>query len=157
MRKPRRKTFIDRPVQGALLARAALYWFTCLYGMCCFIALWPMLLALMNNRGEVSSWEIFTAAGRVLLPGLIGGSLLLPLLLFDCIRLSHRFVGPLLRVRKAMNELAEGRDPGAIILRQNDYWHDLADTFNRLRQRLHEEGTLHARREEQDEEASVLY
>ena len=53
-----------------------------------------------------------------------------PALVNETIKLSHRFVGPVLRVREEMRRLAAGESVDPIALRKNDFWHSLATDFN---------------------------
>ena len=99
----RRQLFVDPKVQGALVGRAVLYWVVCI-----------ITIALM-----LLSWRIVTGPARPFYthfddmwffygPALIASFLLLPLVIVDIIRLSNRFAGPLLRLRRCMRELARG-------------------------------------------------
>jgi hypothetical protein len=63
-------------------------------------------------------------------PALVASLLLLPLVLFDVIRFSNRFAGPLVRLRRAMRTLARGEQVLPIKFRDGDYWQDFADDFN---------------------------
>ena len=60
-------------------------------------------------------------------PVVIVSLLLLPLVIFDMIRFSNRFVGPLLRLRRSMRQLARGQRVEPLKFRSNDLWQDLAD------------------------------
>ena len=63
--------------------------------------------------------------------------LLLPAFLWDTMRVSHRFAGPVLRLRRMMRELSLGEDPGELRFRDGDFWMELGDYFNDIRSRLH--------------------
>ncbi len=127
----RKHLFVDPKVQGALIARVVMYW------MLCLITIALMLLC----------WDIITGPARIFYmhfddmwffygPAAIASFLLLPLVIVDIIRISNRFVGPLLRLRRSMRALARGEYVEPIEFRSNDFWYDFADEFNALRARI---------------------
>jgi nitrogen fixation/metabolism regulation signal transduction histidine kinase len=60
---------------------------------------------------------------------------LLPILAWDSIKFSHRFVGPILRLQSELAKVGRGVVP-TVRLRSSDYWHELADEFNLMIDRL---------------------
>ena len=48
------------------------------------------------------------------------------------VKVSNRFVGPALRMQRAMNEVAEGRPTERLLFRNGDFWRGMADDFNSL-------------------------
>jgi hypothetical protein len=130
-KKQRKRLFVDPKVQGALVTRVVLYWFVCL------ITLTLMLLC----------WRIVTGPARMFYthfddmwfhygPAAVASLLLLPLVAIDIVRLSNRFAGPMLRLRRAMGELAQGRHVEPVEFRDDDYWHDFAEQFNAVARRV---------------------
>ncbi len=86
-------------------------------------------------------WDIITGPARLFYmhfddmwffygPAAIASFLLLPLVIVDIIRISNRFVGPLLWLRRSMRALARGEYVEPIEFRGNDFWYDFADEFN---------------------------
>ena len=75
-----------------------------------------------------SLWASYSAA-------ILASLVLLPLIVWDMIRFSHRVVGPLIRLEREMQRLAEGESVRPLRFRENDYWHGLAKRFNGLRAR----------------------
>ena len=63
---------------------------------------------------------------------------LLPVALIDMARMSNRFAGPILRLRRAVRDLADGREVEPIKFRDHDYWGDFAEDFNRVVARMNE-------------------
>jgi hypothetical protein len=124
-RRPRRHWFVDPKLQGALICRLVLYWSACL------LATGLMLgCSLAGSRPESL---IYGGLGVVWLhfgPVVIISMLLLPIMIVDVIRFSNRFVGPLLRLRRSMRQLARGEHVEPITFRRGDYWQDFADEFN---------------------------
>jgi signal transduction histidine kinase len=131
-----RKTFVvDRDVQGGLLAKAACYW---------------LLSLTMVGALNVLGW-VFIAPGvdvlvqiRQQLPSLFGTFLValastlivLPVLLYDLAKHTNRFAGPVFRLQRCMKEIAEGKSVRLISFRKDDYWQELAGSFNQVVARL---------------------
>lgn len=134
-RADRRSYFVDKKVQGALLARAARYW---------------LLSVVVVATLTVLGWMFVSPGMGVLiqlrehLPWLLGGMFValvvslsvLPVILYDLAKMSNRFVGPMLRLRRAMGEAAAGEHVEPIHFRDHDYWQEFADAFNLLNNRL---------------------
>jgi hypothetical protein len=132
--RKRRKLFVDRQVQGALLLRAAGYWLFCLLTVSLMVLCWGVLT---GPRAPAS-----VILGRLLstyTPALVASLVLLPMVLVDCNRFSNRFVGPLLRLRRNLRQLADGEQVRPIGFRDKDYWQDLADSFNGVLARIQSE------------------
>jgi hypothetical protein len=49
----------------------------------------------------------------------------------DIVRMSNRFVGPVVRLRGALRELAENRPAQPLNFRDDDFWRELATDFNK--------------------------
>lgn len=69
-------------------------------------------------------------------PFILAALCLLPIYAYDLIRFSHRFVGPIIRFRRVVNEAADGEVPPPFNLRDKDYWKDFASDLNRLFDRM---------------------
>lgn len=67
---------------------------------------------------------------------LVTSIIILLLLVSSGIVYSHRIVGPLIKLKNYMNDLAENKDEKALSFRKNDYFVELAESFNRLRDRV---------------------
>ena len=63
-------------------------------------------------------------------PLLISLVFLLPVFIFDSIQLSHRFAGPVVRLRNAMRNIAAGDAPQHLKFRDKDFWQELAGDYN---------------------------
>ena len=130
----RKHIFVDAKVQGALVLRVAMYWVFCL------LSLSLMLLC----------WRIFTGPARLFYthfadmwyyygPALVASFLLLPIVLVDIVRVSNRFAGPLVRLRRSMRALARGEEVQPIHFRGRDFWQEFADEFNAIAARLQDD------------------
>ncbi len=132
---PRRQLFVDRQVQGALLVRIAAYWCfsvlaVCLITLCVQAITYP-------NRPFLEYFafsEFFVQYG----PLILTSAILVPLIMFDVVAVSNRFVGPLLRMRRSMRNLAAGEPVEPIHFREKDYWQEVAQEFNLVVARVQE-------------------
>lgn len=134
-RAKRRSYFVDKKVQGALLVRVARYW---------------LLSVVVVGALTVLGWMFISPGMSVMVrlrdefPSLLGGLFVavivslsvLPVILYDLARLSNRFAGPMLRLRRAMRQTAAGERVESIYFRNQDYWQEFADAFNDLNKRL---------------------
>lgn len=121
----RSQRFIDRPIQGALLFRAVLYWACTLVSQ--ILVMFTLALFFSPANGFYArlgdlSWNLKLAACASLI--------VLPFILFDLVRLSHRWVGPIFRLRTALQALGRGDQIPPIRFREGDYWQELAGDFN---------------------------
>ena len=55
----------------------------------------------------------------------------LPLAIYDSIKLSHKFAGPIYRLRKDLARLQQGEDV-QFSFRKDDFWTDIPDSMNSL-------------------------
>jgi hypothetical protein len=127
----RKKTFVDPKVQGALVRRLMIHWLS-------FIAVSSIvtfcLQALSNpfrTWGEHAS-ELWWTHGPFFLVMLF----MLPVFVLDTIKLSHRFAGPIYRLRQTIRQIAQGDPPPRLKFRDFDFWQGLAKDFNRMVDRL---------------------
>ena len=125
--KPRRKLFVDAHVQGALLYRIAIYWCFSVLAIC-LITLCAQAITHPNKAflDYFAFSDFFVQYGVVVLTSLV----LVPLIMFDVVAISNRFVGPLFRMRRSMRELAAGEEVEPIHFRAKDYWQEVAQEFN---------------------------
>jgi hypothetical protein len=124
MANKRSKQFIDRSVQGAILLRLVTYWVL-------FLFVGAMLLLFI----EVISGDPKTAWRTILhrhAPTLLAALALTPMFIHDLCKFTNRFAGPMVRLRREMANLAEGREVSPLHFRDGDFWQDLATDFNRV-------------------------
>jgi nitrogen fixation/metabolism regulation signal transduction histidine kinase len=79
----------------------------------------------------VKMWERFGPALVVLLS-------LLPAIVYDSIRISNRFIGPLIRLRTAMQEVAQDETMEPLRCRRNDFAEDFFIAFNEMLERVNQ-------------------
>jgi sensor histidine kinase YesM len=130
-RKPRRTFLVHGSVQLRLLARVGLYWGYFLVTAFVTAMAWMWLFDRPASWGELAARMSYLAA-----PLLLATALILPFVLLDFLRFSNRFVGPLFRLSRAMDRLADGERVHNVEFRQGDFWFHIAQTFNRLNERV---------------------
>jgi len=144
----RKQLFVDPKVQGALVLRVVLYWVVCVITITLMVLCWRILTgpARLFYMHFSDMWFFYG-------PAMVASFLLLPLVILDIIRLSNRFTGPLLRLRRGMRELARGEHVEPIRFRDGDFWQEFAEEFNALAARLQgEEAVEPVQRERFSEE-----
>ena len=52
------------------------------------------------------------------------------------VRLSHRIAGPMVQIKRVLEQAAKGEFKSRIQLRSNDYLHEISDELNRLLEKL---------------------
>ena len=127
----RKKTFVDPKVQGALVRRLVIHWFTFLL----VASLVSFCLQVLSNPFRSlaeHTQQVWWTHG----PFLLVMVFLLPVFVLDTIKMSHRFAGPIYRLRQVILEIAEGNPPPRLKFRDFDFWKGLADDFNRMVDRL---------------------
>jgi len=123
----RRRVFVDYKLQGTIVARIVLYWLGCQFTMA------VLLFGFKAATGGEHIADDMSAFYRCALFGTLG---FLPLAVIDMVRLSHRFAGPMLRFRRAMQELGRGEHVEPLRFRDGDYWQDIATDFNAVCSRV---------------------
>jgi hypothetical protein len=127
MRKNRRrKILVEKSVQGAIVRQAVGHW---LMFSTATVALLAALQVLLGGlfTSWAKHWEtIWPMALSVYFALLV----LLPMFIHDSLKLSHRFTGPIVKMRRVLREVAEGQPIETVRFRKGDYWPELADEFN---------------------------
>jgi hypothetical protein len=127
-RPKRRRILIDMPVQVALLLRATLYW---VVSVATQVFIINLVLILGSTSQAPGAFNVPDVQTRWLLQLVILASVLvLPVLLYDVLRLSHRWVGPVYRLRTSLQALSRGETVAPIAFRAGDFWQELAGDFN---------------------------
>lgn len=131
----RKQTYVDPQVQGALVRRLLLHWI----GFFVTASIVTFLLQVLSNPLiPISSHlsELWWTQG----PFLIVMVFLLPMFVLDTIKLSHRFAGPIYRLRRTIQAVASGEAPRHLKFRDFDFWEGLASDYNKMIDRLAQNG-----------------
>jgi len=128
----RNQIVTDQPVQGELLFRALVYWFLCMLVMQLLVMGW-----LLVHGPDRTIVKLIRESLAVSAPAIFGSVFLLPLVLYDLLRVSNRFVGPINSVRLTLRQLAEGERPARrVYLRGDDFWQELAHYTNVIAEKV---------------------
>ncbi len=127
----RRRLVVDRKLQGALLLHTTIYWFYLLFAVALIALCW-----IVFSEHPRTSADLFGQLWLNCGPLLVASVVLLPLVLLDCLRLSNRFAGPMLRFQRSVRELAQGDATRPVSLREGDFWSEFAADLNRVAERL---------------------
>jgi nitrogen fixation/metabolism regulation signal transduction histidine kinase len=142
----RKKTFVDPKVQGALVRRLVLHW-------CSFIAVAALvafcLQVLSNPFTSIRehAQNVWWTHG----PFLLVMVFMLPVFIVDTIKLSHRFAGPIYRMRQTIRSLAKGGAFTPVKFREQDFWQGMAEDFNQMVERLSSGTTLTVAADDEDD------
>ncbi|GIW99558.1 MAG: hypothetical protein KatS3mg111_2891 [Pirellulaceae bacterium] len=127
----RKKIWIDGPVQGVLVGRVVVYWVA---GML-YLGLGLFFSEFFSEVERPAGERVAAFFSHFLLwiPSLV---LLLPLVIFDVVRLSHLFAGPIYRLRLHLKALAQDLHCKPLRFRDDDCWQDLALPVNEVHKRM---------------------
>ncbi|MEZ6136865.1 MAG: hypothetical protein R3C53_18375 [Pirellulaceae bacterium] len=133
MKKLRSKIFIDKTVQGAIAKRIILHWFVffLLASLSLFTVEYFMgssNLSMAEHLGVV--WSKYAFFFLLMLA-------IMPTFIYDTMKMSHRFAGPILRLKDSLKNLADGGQTQHLKFRENDFWRELSEDFNRVAERVH--------------------
>lgn len=128
----RKKMFIDPVVQGALLRRIMLHWVYFVIGSFFTIITLQVMVHGVDKSFAYHVSQVWEQYGILAL--VIG--CFLPAFIYDSIKLSHRFAGPIYKLRLTLKDMANGQDPGELKFRKSDYWGEIAIDINRINERL---------------------
>lgn len=127
----RKKTFVDPKVQGALVRRLVMHWCSFLL-VASLVAFCLQVLSNPFRSLAEHTQQLWWTHG----PFLLVMVFLLPVFVLDTIKMSHRFAGPIYRLRQVILEIAQGDPPPRLKFRDFDFWQGLAEDFNRMVDRL---------------------
>jgi hypothetical protein len=131
--KKRKRLLVDTKVQGALLFGVARYWIACV-----------LTIELLNMSWQIATgpdqptffWYLFNHDWRPSLIRIGASALLLVPILFDVLRLSNRFAGPVFRMQRTLRNFVETGTVETVRLRDKDFWHDFAAVLNQALSKL---------------------
>lgn len=130
--KKRKVVLVERQVQGALGWRIAAHWFL-------FLALSVSVTTCLQVLGDIESgslWSSLAQALRTQVGSIVVLMALLPWFIHDSLKLSNRFAGPMVRLRKSIIELTQQDSTAPVSFRSGDFWQDISTDFNNLRARV---------------------
>jgi hypothetical protein len=128
----RGKLFVDSSVQGALARRIVVHWITFFLLSMISLAGFEYFLGDPNLTlsGHVNVlWQKYAFFILLMIATV-------PTFVYDTVKLSSRFVGPIVRLRDSIRKLSKGENVGELKFRENDFWRDLSNDFNVVAQRV---------------------
>ena len=128
MNRKRKQKYVDTNVQGALLRRILFHWVAFFFVTALTVILMKSLIGDMNltfMENVKNSVGEFSLIGVILL-------CLFPVFMLDTVRFSNRFVGPIGRLRRHLQELGTEKSTQKCAFRDNDFWSEMAGEFNRV-------------------------
>jgi hypothetical protein len=128
--RKRKEVFADRSIQASLGRRILTHWL-----------LFTGLLLVLNTLVQVSFvfpqvtlGEAFWSSAKAQIPLVLCILAIAPLFTRDALRISNSLAGPMVRLRRSLQGLANGEKIPPLVFRENDYWLESATEFNRVRQ-----------------------
>ena len=145
MNRKRKQKYVDTNVQGALLRRIIFHWLSFFFVTGLTVVLMKSMIGDMNLTfmdNVKNSIGEFSLIGVILL-------CLFPVFMLDTVRFSNRFVGPIGRLRRHLKELGTERTTQKCSFRDNDFWSEMADEFNKVVDMVEKQDAEIARLKEQ--------
>ncbi len=133
-RDDRKRIWVDR-FQTQLSLRIMTYMVLFLLVLFNCLFAWQMW-----QEGPGNPWEQMLHTLSNYLPVIICLMVLVPVITWDALRFSHRLVGPLVRFRCVMQDVARGEPVLPIKLREGDYLVEFRDDFNAMLESLQRRG-----------------
>ena len=127
----RSRLFVDRAVQGKLAKRFLFHW--CSLAFCMFIM--TAMIHVISSPFESPHKQMETYLqqnGKIFFILIV----LTPAFIWDSIKFSHRFAGPMVRLRRELKLLADGEAAHPLAFRPGDFWEDLATSYTEVRERV---------------------
>lgn len=123
----RKRIYVDRHVQGGIVLRLVVLWIA---STALATGLWFVMQFFAN---PTDGFESYLENARLhVVPLVLAFAVTMPIAILQLLRFTHRFAGPVVRLRRMMRELADGQEVPTLNFREGDYWLDLADEFNRI-------------------------
>ena len=133
--KKRRKILVDPEVQVGIIRKIAAHWVV--FFICNAMAL--MIWVRLFEQPDADWGQTFADAVRRFLPFFVITLALIPAFVWDTLKLTNRFAGPILRLRGALLDASQGRAVAPLRFRENDFWQEIARNFNALMERQSED------------------
>jgi methyl-accepting chemotaxis protein len=101
---------------------------------------------VLYSLGRMSAIMQVHAAGSIFdyapLMAIVAAGFLAAAFLYDALRLTHRLVGPVLRMKTVLESVAAGEEVALVRLRKEDMFTEVADALNQMLQSLASRGAI---------------
>jgi len=148
MREDRKKVWIH-DFQTRMLLRIGCYWLIYLVAIWNLLFVWRLLVEGPGNLLD-QYWRFLKDYSAPLILFLA----LMPLAAWDAVKFAHRLVGPLVRVRHALQEMTAGNAVRPLRFRKGDYLGEVRDDFNGMLESLQRRGVPVLKPAESDESSA---
>lgn len=128
MSNRRFRTLVDNEVQSSLLFRLLAHWVLFMLANAAAVIIWVRLIELPTEAWQ----EVMSVAAQRLIPFILISVSLVPIFILNSLKVSNRFAGPFVRIRRVIALMAEGKTPEKIEFRQGDFWKSVAHDLNRV-------------------------
>jgi hypothetical protein len=131
----RNKLFVNRLVQGKAISYVFFYWagYHLILGIVMFFFRLCQYFADYMAGGPLRNFDdLYSDFVRAQVPMLVCGLFVLPILMWDVLKSTHRCVGPLVRLKESLARLTRGEPVSEIKFRKGDMLVDLLDAFNQF-------------------------
>ena len=135
--RKRKRLLVDAKVQGPLVFRVVAYWMACVATIEILNLGWQV--ATCPDQPTFADYFL-NQDWRSSCVRIVASTLLLVPVVFDMLRFSNRFVGPVYRMQRVLRKVVEDGTVEHVRLRDNDYWHDFAGYLNAALSRLTGQG-----------------
>lgn len=132
MNDKRSKKFVNSPVQAAIVRRVFFHWG--LFFTVAVLSLFSVEFFLSGSQESIGAHFETTLAKYSFFFMLVIA--FIPPFVYDTIKFSNRFAGPMMRLQRSIKDLADGQTVAELKFRETDLWGELTDDFNRLAQRV---------------------
>ena len=128
----RTKALVDPEVQGGVLRKIAVHWVV--FFICNSVALviWIHLFEQPDAHWKQSVGDTV----RRFLPFFVITAALIPAFVWDTLKLTNRFAGPIMRLRSTLSDIKDGKSVKPLQFRGSDFWQQIAGDFNVLIERV---------------------
>jgi hypothetical protein len=133
IQNPRKHVYVSGRIQGSIVKHAVFYW--AVY----HLILWHILFMYryLQYRAELIAggspstfWDLYSQFSHDNIAVILCALPILPVLVWDVVRVTHRVAGPLVRFRECLKALSRGEHVPFVRIRKGDYLVDMERAFN---------------------------
>lgn len=126
-KRSRKKLFVDYQVQGAILSRIVIYWVFCFL----FVSLSMLLVTTLSNP-DVPFWHHLVPLCQRFWPAFLAMTCIVPFVVYDALKVSNRFCGPLSRVVSELDRFNKSGEFDGVQFRDDDFWQPLSEAVTQV-------------------------
>ncbi len=123
--RKRKQLFVDHQVQGTILLRIGWYWLFCFL----FVSLSVLLFQTLSHPDQPFQDHVVPVLARFW-PVYLALVVIAPFVLYDALKVSNRFCGPLQRVVRELEHYNRTGEYNGLTFRDNDFWQPLSHALS---------------------------